>query len=103
MAATASALRRALGATSSSWLNLVERWFAELIAKRIHRGSLGSAAELKRSPNSCRLGMQIPNPSLGPPPSIDSCQTIALPEDAGEDPTGRRSHRPVVDVHTFLF
>ena len=33
--------------TSSSWLNLVERWFGELTSKRIRRGSFVSVAELK--------------------------------------------------------
>ena len=32
--------------TSSSWLNLVERWFRELTTKRIRRGSFGSVKEL---------------------------------------------------------
>ena len=32
--------------TSSSWLNLVERWFRELTEKRIRRGSFFSVAEL---------------------------------------------------------
>ena len=32
--------------TSSSWLNLVERWFRDLTEKRIRRGSFESAAEL---------------------------------------------------------
>jgi len=32
--------------TSSSWLNLVERWFGEITRKRIRRGSFGSVAEL---------------------------------------------------------
>lgn len=32
--------------TSSSWLNLVERWFAEITRKRIRRGSFGSVKEL---------------------------------------------------------
>jgi len=33
--------------TSSSWLNLVERWFGELTAKRVRRGSFGSVQELR--------------------------------------------------------
>jgi len=33
--------------TSSSWLNLVERWFAELTNKRIRRDSFGSVADLE--------------------------------------------------------
>jgi transposase len=32
--------------TSSSWLNLVERWFRELTDKRIRRGSFRSVPEL---------------------------------------------------------
>ena len=32
--------------TSSSWLNLVERWFAEITRKRIRRGSFKSVADL---------------------------------------------------------
>ena len=33
--------------THSSWLNLVERWFAEITTKRIRRGSWDSVKELK--------------------------------------------------------
>ncbi len=32
--------------TSSSWLNMVERWFRDLTDKRIRRGSVGSVREL---------------------------------------------------------
>jgi transposase len=32
--------------TSSSWLNLVERWFRDLTEKRVRRGSFESASEL---------------------------------------------------------
>ena len=32
--------------TSSSWLNLVERWFAELSGKAVGRGSLASVPDL---------------------------------------------------------
>ncbi len=35
--------------TSSSWLNLVERWFAELSRRRIRRGTFNSVAELVRA------------------------------------------------------
>lgn len=35
--------------TSSSWLNLIERWFGELTNKRIRRGSFGSVAELEHA------------------------------------------------------
>ena len=35
--------------TSSSWLNLVERWFGELTSKRVRRGSFGSVQELQKA------------------------------------------------------
>jgi transposase len=35
--------------TSSSWLNLVERWFAELTAKRLRRGVFRSLPELTQA------------------------------------------------------
>ena len=35
--------------TSASWLNLVERWFAEITRKRIRRGTFRSLAELIRA------------------------------------------------------
>jgi len=35
--------------TYSSWLNLVERWFAELTTKRLRRGTHRSVAELEQS------------------------------------------------------
>ena len=38
--------RSPLHLTSSSWLNLVERWFRELTEKRVRRGSFESVPEL---------------------------------------------------------
>lgn len=35
--------------TSSSWLNLVERWFALLTDRRLRRGAFGSVAELTQA------------------------------------------------------
>jgi transposase len=35
--------------TSSSWLNLVERWFAELSQKAVRRGAFRSVADLQRA------------------------------------------------------
>jgi transposase len=35
--------------TSSSWLNLVERWFAELTTKRVRRGSFASVEDLENA------------------------------------------------------
>ena len=33
--------------TSSSWLNMVERWFREITTKRIRRGSFRSVEQLE--------------------------------------------------------
>lgn len=38
--------------TSSSWLNLVERWFSELSAKAIRRGAFGSVQDLQACINA---------------------------------------------------
>ena len=35
--------------TSSSWLNLIERWFAELTTKRVRRGSFHSVDDLEKA------------------------------------------------------
>jgi transposase len=35
--------------TSSSWLNLIERWFAELTTKRVRRGSFHSVEDLQKA------------------------------------------------------
>lgn len=35
--------------TSSSWLNLVERWFGELTGKRVRRGSFANVDELQQA------------------------------------------------------
>jgi transposase len=35
--------------TSSSWLNMVERWFGDITTKRIRRGSFGSVPELVKA------------------------------------------------------
>ena len=35
--------------TSSSWLNLIERWFRELTGKRVRRGSFANVEELRQA------------------------------------------------------
>ncbi len=39
--------------TSSSWLNLIERWFKELADKRLRRGAFNSVAELTTAITTC--------------------------------------------------
>lgn len=49
--------------TSSSWLNLVERWFGEITRKRIRRGVFRSVPELVAAiEDYIRLNNQDPNP-----------------------------------------
>ena len=48
LAAGAPPIRLHFRPTSSSWLNLVERWFAELTNKKLRRGTHRSVAELNR-------------------------------------------------------
>ena len=39
--------------TSSSWLNLVERWFGKITTARIRRGVFASVPELERAITDC--------------------------------------------------
>ena len=49
--------------TSSSWLNLVERWFGELTRKRVRRGSFFSVEDLERAiAEFLTAGNEHPNP-----------------------------------------
>ena len=53
--------------TYSSWMNLVERWFAELTTKWLHRGAHTSVRDLQDSINVWIEGWnQNPNPSTWP-------------------------------------
>ena len=55
--------------TSSSWLNLVERWFRELTDKAIRRGSFNSVPDLITAiEDYLDAHNHDPNPSSGPPP-----------------------------------
>lgn len=51
--------------TSSSWLNLVERWFAEITRKRIRRGTFQSVDELiKAIEEYIQINNQNPKPFI---------------------------------------
>ena len=57
--------------TSGSWLNQVERFFAEITEKRIRRGVFRSvAAWRRRSWSTWPLITRIPSRSCGPPTRI---------------------------------
>ena len=55
--------------TSSSWLNLVERWFREITDKRIRRGIFQNVPAIDRGHQGihCSTTIRTPNPSSGPP------------------------------------
>lgn len=56
--------------TSSSWLNLIERWFAELEQKAVRRGAFRSVPELQRAILAFLDAWNTqPTPSSGPPAS----------------------------------
>jgi DDE superfamily endonuclease len=53
--------------TYSSWLNLIERWFAELTNKQIRRGAHRSVQELERAIQGFIDAQNAaPRPSHGP-------------------------------------
>ena len=60
--------------TSSSWLNLVERWFAELTTKKLQRGTHRSRPRTQRRHPRLdrRPGTTTPDPSSGPRPPTRS-------------------------------
>lgn len=51
--------------TGSSWLNQIERWFAEITNKRIRRGSFSSVKEL-----ICAIESYIRNHNKNPKPFV---------------------------------
>ena len=52
--------------TYSSWINLIERWFAELTTKWLRRGTHRSTKELEASiPRGSTTGTMTPSPSSG--------------------------------------
>ena len=69
--------------TSSSWLNLVERWFRELTEKAIRRGSSLSVPDLKQA---IEAFMQAWNQNLKPFISSATVEGILKKIDrAGQD------------------
>jgi len=74
--------------TSCSWLNLIERWFAELTEKRIRRGSFLSVDDLIAAIEDFLAAWnENPKPFLWTA-EVDSIvgQTLQMPSDSGTDP-----------------
>ena len=62
--------------TSSSWLNLVERWFGELTSKRVRRGSFRSVADLVHAIEEYLAAWnENPRPWCGRPQWSLSCRS----------------------------
>ncbi len=59
--------------TSSSWLNLVERWFAELTTKKLQRGAHTSVRALEADIRAWNAAWNDdPSPTSGPGPPTRS-------------------------------
>lgn len=68
--------------TSSSWLNLVERWFANITNQRIRRGTFHSVAELE-----CAIMDYIKHNNTNPEPFVwtKSVEAIIQKVSRGKD------------------
>ena len=65
--------------TSSSWLNLVERWFAELTTKKLRRGTHTSVRQLNTDIRAgSKPGTTTPDPTSGPRPPTRSSPASAI-------------------------
>ena len=77
--------------TYGSWLNLVERWFAELTNKQIRRGAFRSVPQLKAA---IREFIDAHH---------DESEAVRLDQERGRDPGQHRSvrsaHRPLRRPH----
>jgi len=66
--------------TSCSWLNLVERLFAEITRQRIRRGTFNDVTELKVAIDEWITETKTQGPSSGPPAPILSSQSTEEPK-----------------------
>lgn len=64
--------------TSSSWLNLVERWFREITDKRIRRGSFHSVADLEHA-----IGEYLEHNNQQPRPFVWTASVAKILEKVG--------------------
>ena len=83
--------------TSSSWLNLVERWFGELTTKKLRRGTHRSVRALNTDVRdwitTCN---ETPSPSSGPSPPTKSSNPLpaTAPESTNHDTSSSRRGAP---------
>ena len=75
--------------TSSSWINLVERWFGELTTKLLRRGAHRSVRALNADiASGSTPGTRTPAPTSGPrPPSKSSTRSAATANESTKQDT----------------
>ena len=80
--------------TSSSWLNLVERWFGESDGKAIRRGVFRSVEDLQTAIDAFLQGLERESETLrlDGDSRIDHGEARSLPTNPGADPA--RLHQP---------
>jgi hypothetical protein len=82
--------------TSSSWLNLVERWFGHLDIKAIRRGVFRSVADLQASIEAfLKAWNQDPKPFVWTA-TVESIQEKAQALSANSGANPARMHQPQV-------
>jgi DDE superfamily endonuclease len=81
--------------TSSSWLNLIERWFQGTHHKRLRCGAFSSAADLTAAiTTGSSIGTAIPSPSYGRPPPTTSSPKSNVDATPSARSSRRRTTRP---------
>ena len=82
--------------TSSSWLNIIERWFKELTDRRLRRGVFSPAWPTSSMPSRSgpNTGTTTPSPSSGTRPPKRSSQRSAADEPPSTRSNPRRTTRP---------
>ncbi len=79
--------------TSSSWVNLIERWFKELTDKRLRRGTFDSVAALTEA-----ITVWADHWNSDPKPFIwKAAAENPPPRQITDGPLGRRPGRPTAD------
>src|SRR4051812_29574093 len=86
--------------TSSSWLNLVERWFAELTTKKLRRGAHRSVRQLNTDIRAWITAWNDdPRPSSGPKPQTKSSnRSPATASESTNHDTSRMRDTPVYEA-----
>lgn len=89
--------------TSSSWLNLVERWFAELTTMKLRRSTHTSVRQLNATIRAwIDKWTTTPSPTSGPIPPTKSWPASPHAAEHLRSPRCRRYRRPGNAAYAFL-